>query len=316
VVEERSAEILRGNPMIDHLIEIDTRSLRGGKVIEKILLDVGKQVRELRKFSYDVAIDLQGLLKSAGVAKLSWAKVRWGFSKEGLREPAARMLYTDTVSVESGIHVIRKNLSLVGEALGIDVPREEFEFPIASDPAHVDEARLIAESAGGNFAILNPAGGWVTKLWPAEKFGQLADRIWNKLGLRSVVVTGPNEAELASQVAEASRSGGLTLAEPSLKGFFELAKIASVYLGGDTGPTHIAVAAGAPVVGIFGPTEWWRNGSPRPDDICVERNDISCRIDCHRRTCGHWICLDIDVETVLGAVRKRVSRAAIIETST
>jgi hypothetical protein len=61
------------------------------------------------------------------------------------------------------------------------------------------------------------------------------------------------------------------------------------------------------VVGIFGPTEWWRNGSLNQDDICVERVDIGCRIDCHRRECSNWICMDIDVETVAQAVFRRTS---------
>jgi ADP-heptose:LPS heptosyltransferase len=92
----------------------------------------------------------------------------------------------------------------------------------------------------------------------------------------------------------------------SLKGFYSLAQRARVYVGGDTGPTHIAVAAGTPIVGLFGPTEWWRNGSPRPEDICVERNDIDCRVDCHRRSCSKWICMDIEVERVMRAVEQRL----------
>jgi ADP-heptose:LPS heptosyltransferase len=72
---------------------------------------------------------------------------------------------------------------------------------------------------------------------------------------------------------------------------------------------HIAVAAGAPVVGLFGPTEWWRNGSTNPDDICVERSDIDCRIDCHRRTCSKWICMDSGVATVFEAVKERLRSA-------
>jgi ADP-heptose:LPS heptosyltransferase len=85
-----------------------------------------------------------------------------------------------------------------------------------------------------------------------------------------------------------------------------LTKKTKVYIGGDTAPTHLAVAAKSPVVGIFGPTEWWRNGSINPNDICVERNDIDCRIDCHRRTCDKWICMDISVETVFEAVKRRI----------
>jgi ADP-heptose:LPS heptosyltransferase len=146
-------------------------------------------------------------------------------------------------------------------------------------------------------------------LWPAENYGRLAERVSNELGLASIVTTGPKEKVLAAGVKEFSGSAEVILAEPSLKGFYELAKRAVAYVGGDTGPTHIAVAANAPVVGIFGPTEWWRNGSPRADDIEVGREDISCRVDCHRRTCSKWICMDISVDTVFAAVVRRIETA-------
>ena len=310
VVEERSAEILRGNPMIDNLIEVDTRSLRGGKVIEEILLDAGKQLKGLRQFKFDIAIDFQGLWKSAMIGKLSGAKRRWGFSRDGLREPASRILLTDTVETPPQINVIKKNLALAEKALNIVVPTHEFEFPIATTDEHIAEANaIIANANTENFAVLNPGGGWVTKLWHAEKFGELADRLWEEKGLVSIVATGPNEAELAEKIEANNRTGKLVLSQPSLKGFYELVRHAKVYVGGDTGPTFIAVAAGAPVVGLFGPTEWWRNGSPNPDDICVERNDIDCRVDCHRRTCSKWICMDSDVEAVFVAVDKRMCLA-------
>ena len=244
------------------------------------------------------------------IGKLSGAKRRFGFSRDGLREPASGWLLTDQIAVPSRIHIIRKNLALTAGSLNIDVPDSNFEFPIATFPEHVAEAEAIIQTIRTDrFVILNPAGGWVTKLWHAEKFGALADRIWEEHGMASVIVTGPKEADLAEKAAVNSRSGKLTLAEPSLKGFYELAKRATVYVGGDTGPTHIAVAAGAPVVGIFGPTEWWRNGSTVAEDICVERLGIGCRVDCHRRICSNWICMDITVETVFQAVQKRLGNA-------
>jgi lipopolysaccharide heptosyltransferase I len=310
VVEQRSSEILRDNPMIDALIEIDTRSLRGGKIIENILLDASKQIRDLRQHSYDIAIDFQGLLKSAMIAKLSRANQRFGFHRSGLREPAARFLYSDT-SPPAGdrVHIIRKNIHLATSALDFEVPSSEYEFPIATSAGDAVEAEQIIELSGGSrFALLNPAGGWVTKLWHPEKFGALADLLWEEYQLPSIVTTGPKESELALKAAD-GRSGTLTIAYPSLKGFYELAKRAEIYVGGDTGPSHIAIAAGAPVVGLFGPTEWWRNGSPNPDDICVERTDIMCRVDCHRRTCSNWICMDSDVDTVFETVKTRLDRA-------
>lgn len=306
-VERRSAEILRGNPMIDNLIEVDTRSIRGTAIIDEL----AKQVRDIRKFKYDVALDFQGLLKSAMITKISGAGRRVGFSKKDLREPAGRMFLTETVSIPEMTHVIRKNLMLAESAFGIEVPEYAFEFPIFTDREHAEEAAGIIDQAGEQFAILNPAGGWVTKLWHAEKFGGLADLIWEAYGIKSVVVTAPSEMGLAERAQLASKSGKLLLAQPSLKGFYELAKQAHIYVGGDTGPTHLAIAAGTPVVGIFGPTEWWRNGSPNPEDICVERTDIGCRVDCHRRTCSNWICMDIDVETMFAAVKERLARAPV-----
>ncbi|MDM7921339.1 MAG: glycosyltransferase family 9 protein, partial [Pyrinomonadaceae bacterium] len=308
VAESRSAEQLRGNELINNLMEIDTRSLRGGKVIEEILLDIGRQVRGLRKHKFDIAIDFQGLIKSAAVAKLAGAPRRWGFARKDLREPASRFLLTDTVKIPPVTHVVRKNLVLARTALGIKEISGPIEFPIFTDDEHKAEADAIIAQAGEKFAILNPAGGWVTKLWHAEKFGVLADRIYEEIGLTPVIATGPSESELLDRVLANSKTGKAVAVQPSLKGFYELARHAAVYVGGDTGPTHLAIAAGAPVVGIFGPTEWWRNGSTNPEDIVVERTDIACRSDCHRRTCGNWICMDIEVETVFGAVRRRLGR--------
>ena len=307
VAEKRSAGILYGNKLIDNLIEVDTAGLRAEAKIDDFLSNLRRQAAGMRKFKFDISLDFQGLLKSAMIAKLSGAKKRWGFAGRALREPASRVFLTDTVKVSGRTHVIQKNLLLLNGALNVDIPTQDFEFPIFTAPADAAEARAIADESGPRFALLNPAGGWPTKLWHAEKYGALADRIWSELGLVCVVVSGPNETELIERVAAAGKSGRIQLSQPSLKGFYELVKRAEVYVGGDTGPTHLAIAAGAPVVGFFGPTEWWRNGSTNPDDLCVERNEIACRVDCHRRACSNWICMDIDVETAFRAVAARIA---------
>lgn len=317
VAEKRSAEILRGNELLKNLIEVDTRALRGGKVIGEILPAFGSQIKSLRVSDFDIAIDFQGLLKSAAIAKLSKAKRRFGFDKENLREPLSRLFLTDAIKVEKNINIIKKNLALASKSLNIvniEVPTENPEFPIFTGAEHKKEADEIVEKTNGDFAILNPAGGWVTKLWRAEKFGELADRLWTEKGIFSVVTTAPNEHHLAERVLAANKTGGIAHASPSLKGFYELAKRAKIYVGGDTGPTHLAVAANAPIVGIYGPTEWKRNGSPHSADICVERRDLACRVNCYRRKigswkkgeCGNWICMDIPVEAVFDAILNRL----------
>lgn len=307
-VERGAAEILRDNHLIDDLIELDTRALRKGKIGAETFIEAGRQFRALRRTNFDAVLDFQGLLKSAAVAKIAKAKRIYGFSKPFLRESASRFLLTDQIEVEANSHIIIKNLTLAQKALNIPVPAKNFDFPIFTDETHRREAAELVEQSGDDFAILNPAGGWATKLWDAANFGALADRLWRENNLISIVTTAPNEIELARTVLQNSKSGKILTAQPTLKGFYELAKQAKIYVGGDTAPTHLAVAAGAPIVGIFGPTEWRRNGSPNAKDVCVERNDINCRAGCHRRTCDNWICLDIEVETVLRAAQKRMAK--------
>lgn len=308
VVERRSAEILRDNPILDRLIEVDTKALRRGLVSGETLRAPRQQLRRLRASAFDLALDFQGLLKSATIARLSGARRVFGFSRDSLREPPSRLLLSKSIPTSKNLHVIRKNLALVSGALEILVPDriDDLQFPIGTSSSHQAEAESAAPATSGPFALLNPGGGWPTKLWSAERFGKLADELWSHHGLHSLVTHGPGEEELAGTVLLASHSGRARAVNLSLKGFYLLAKRAQVYVGGDTGPTHLAIAAGAPIVGLYGPTEWWRNGSLRETDICVERVNIDCRTDCHRRACSNWICMDIEVDRVLQAVSRRL----------
>ncbi len=314
VVERGAAEILKDNPFLKTLIEVDTKGLRRVPLSGETLSATRRQLRRLRASPFDLSLDFQGLFKSALVARLSGAKRRAGFGRASLREPLSRILLTQVIEVPAHIHVIRKNLALASGALGVELPTEadSFEFPIAITSEHEREADEVVHRVGQRFTILNPGGGWPTKLWDAERFGALADALLVRHGLRSVVTYGPGERELAERVVESSRASAAVAASPSLKGFHALARRAAVYVGGDTGPTHLAVAAGAPVVGLFGPTEWWRNGSPRAEDVCVERTDVGCRTDCHRRACSQWVCMDIEVGRVAEAVGERLRRAAVV----
>jgi heptosyltransferase I len=314
VVERGAAEILRDNPLLESLIEVDTKALRRWPMSGETLSATRRQLRRLRASPFDLAIDFQGLLKSALVAKLSGAPRRVGFARAHLREPASRLLLTEAVRVPARMNVVEKNLALVAGALGVGVPASagEYEFPVAVSRAHEREAEEVVRGVGERFAILNPGAGFPTKLWDAARFGALADALSFNFGLRSVVTYGPGERELAGRVLSSSRGGASLAASPSLKGLYALARRASLFVGNDSGPMHLAVAAGAPVVGLFGPTEWWRNGSPRAEDIGVERYDIDCRTDCHRRSCSHWVCMDIEVARVVEAAGERLRRAGLV----
>lgn len=312
VVERRAAEILRDNPALDNLIEVDTKALRRAPVSGETLLATRQQFHRLRVSIFDVALDFQGLLKSSLIARLAGAKRRYGFHRAALREPASRFFLTDTVAVPARSNIIIKNLALLHEALGVAVPTDaaNFEFPIGLRPEHLREAEIYAAQAGGAFAILNPGAGWPTKLWPAERYGALADGLHARHGLRSLITYGPGEKDLAARVVNSSKSGAAVAVSPTLRGFYALAQKARVYVGGDTGPTHLAAAAGTPVASLFGPTEWWRNSVPRATDIALEREGLPCRVDCHRRACNNWICLDIEAAHVLRQVERLLTPSA------
>src|SRR5215210_7722972 len=106
VVERRAAEILRDNPAVDRLIEVDTKALRRWPVSGETLLAPRQQLRRLRASSFDSALDFQGLLKSASIARLSTAKRIYGFDRRALREPAARFLYSKSIRVPTDKNVI------------------------------------------------------------------------------------------------------------------------------------------------------------------------------------------------------------------
>ena len=258
-------------------------------------------VRRLRETAYDVVIDAQGLLKSAVMARLAGGRRTIGFSREALREPASVHFYTETVAPRATDHVARQNLQLL-TALGIDdtrieTPTREVQSDVADD---------VQRATGRRYGVLNPGAGWPNKQWPPEKFGAVAAALQKSRGLPWVVVWGPGEESLARRVEEAS-SGSTMLAPPtSLSDLMALVQRASIVVAGDTGPLHLAAAAGTPVVGLYGPTNPARNGPWSPEDICVSRFD-GCQCH-HKRRCtaAAW-CLDtIAVDEVVAAVERRL----------
>jgi lipopolysaccharide heptosyltransferase I len=298
------AKLLRGSAQLDELIELDLREWRKSLMNVETQTAIRKAMAGLRNARFDLSLDFQGLLKSAMVARLARVPRRIGFAREALREPASAFMLTERVAVDDKDHVIKKNLKLV-EHLGCDVSRE-YEFPIALSEDDERFAERQVEANDGNLAILNPGGGWPTKLWSPEGFGAIADRLWESRAIRSVVTYGPGEEALARSVVESSRADAAVALDANLKQFFALARRAKLFLGGDTGPMHIAAAARAPIVAIFGPTESRRNGPFSQSDVVVERHDLDCRVDCYRRSCSHTSCMNIPVDDVWRAVEKRL----------
>jgi heptosyltransferase-1 len=242
---------------VDHVIAVDGRTLQGWT----------RAVRELRAVRYDVAIDLQGLLKSAVLARASGA---------------AQLL--ETVGVHDG---------------AIAFPLK----PIASTALEALRARI---GPAASFALINPGAAWPNKRWPADRFGEVAAFLREACGLVPVVLWGPGEDALAGEVMAAA-SGAAVLAPPTrVADVIALAREAAVVVSGDTGPLHLAVAAGAPIVSVFGPTDPGRNGPIAPDDIALSRYDAcGCHYDrrCHQHV---WCLSGLAAAELCAAVQRRL----------
>jgi heptosyltransferase-1 len=166
-------------------------------------------------------------------------------------------------------------------------------------------ARLAAIDAGTGFALLNPGGGWASKLWPAERFGELARGLAER-GLRCLVTWGPGEEGLADRVVAASQGRAVRCFPTTLLEYVEVARRAQLVVSSDTGPLHLACAVRTPVVGIFGPTDPARNGPFSPHDLTVRRTPLCA--PCHKRSCTtHEGVMDaISPAEVLLAVERRL----------
>jgi lipopolysaccharide heptosyltransferase I len=308
VVDAKASAILDGNPIVDRIIKLDT-----SKSLPQTISAFRSARGQLRESHIDIAIDFQGLLKSALVARLSGAKRRIGFATHELREGASHFFLTEQIGPAEGGHMIEKNMRLV-EAAGA-THSGEYEFPIvvSSTDERFVKNRLYAEGIT-EFVILNPGGGWVTKLWAPERYGELAGWLWKNYNLRSVVTYGPGEEGLVEKVLQNSRKGIAVGISTTLKQFVALARRARLMVTGDTGPMHLAAAVGTPIVAMFGPTAPHRNGPFSPSDVSIGR-DVPCRTDCYRRTCNEWICMEIPVAEVQRGIEKRLEMLGLVSLS-
>jgi len=267
--------------------------------------------RHLRTREYDVALDFQGLLKSAALARLSGAKRVLGFERSALREGVAAPLYTERVAVDDSQHVIKKNLQLAASITGMNAASAgTLEFPLAAVQSAVIDRFL--QGAREPFALINPGAAWPNKRWPADRLGAVARHLRGQHGMDSVVLWGPGEADQARAVVESSAGSARLAPETSWPDFVALARRARLMVSGDTGPLHVASALGVPTVSLFGPTTPARNGPWVADDIAIARYE---RCDCHyQRECRHdqsgWCLATITVDDVIAAVDERLRRVS------
>jgi len=310
VIEQRYASLLEGNPFVHRVLTMDTLGWRPRLLSAETRREMVRGLFALREFAYEAVIDFQGLIKSAIIARLSRSRRRLGLAHDRLREPLASVFYTERVTARGCTHVVEENLALV-ERLGARPTRWYFPLPQSPIEEHRVEQRLRALSAE-NFMIINPGGGWMAKCWAPANYAKLIKRLGAGCGLGapgpgSVLLTGsPGEEPLVREILESADSPWATYFPSTLTEFIALARRAKLFLGGDTGPLHLAAAVGTPIVALYGPTDPARNGPfSRADITLSNRGPIN-----HTRRARRPAHLEgVPVESVLAAVQERWVRA-------
>jgi heptosyltransferase I len=305
LIEERWAQLLcapetprhgarsAGRPLADWVHTVSLAGWRKSLFSMATVEQVARVWNDVRSVRYDVAVDLQGAIRSAVLARWSGAPVVYGMTQP--RETPASMLYTRSV-IARGSHVIEQNLSIVEVLAGrtLSVPRVQFPGDCKAE----QKVEQWLSSAGiQDYAIINPGAGWGAKRWPAAWYGEVA-RDLAASGLRSIVNYGPGEDHLASATEEASGGAARPL-QCSITELIALTRRAKLFVGGDTGPLHLAAALQVPVVGIFGPTDPRRNG-PYGTRSVVLRNPLSPTSHTRRAQPDEGM-LEISVDEVLQA---------------
>ncbi len=297
-VEKSSASLLEGHDAIDRLHVLPKGWLKSYGEVRTIR-------RTLRKRRYDCVLDPQGLSRSAILGLLSGAKTRICLKRPAGRE-IAPLLATRTAHPDSP-HVAERQLALL-KPLGVQATQVEFRLPRFPDAASTVE-QWLAHHSLPRFALINPGAQWPTKLWLPERFAQLARELRHQSGLPSLVAWAPGpERRIAESIVEAS-AGCARLAPPtSLTELAEMIRRATLFVSSDTGPLHLAVAAGTPSVGLYGPTRPEVCGPYGPPHQAVQAwyQDGSSR---RRKRGENFAMRDITVEMALDACYQVLSRA-------
>lgn len=298
VAAEPAAALLRGHEALDELIVLPRRWLKSPHQVWSLR-------RRLQALRCDVAIDAQGLFKSALAAWLSGAPRRIGYGDHWGRE-LSWLFHTDLIRTRTQ-HTVDRTLELL-RPLGIENPKVQFRVPVGL-PEREAAARIL-QSVGieGPFAIINSGAGWPSKLWPPHRFAAVAKHIGQTWRLSVLVVwAGKDELALAQTIVGGSDGSAKLAPATTLRELAALAQRARVFVSSDTGPLHLAAAVGTPCVGLYGPWPAEAHGPYGPGHVVLQKGAIY-GTSFQRRHASSALMEAIDVPSVCAACDEILGR--------
>jgi heptosyltransferase-1 len=309
IVEERWAELLcaqnseksgprsPSRPLVDFVHTVNTKTWRKSLLARDTQQQISSALGEVRDLKYELAADFQGALKSAVIARCTGARTVVG--SDSPREAPARLLYKRRATTTK-THVVEQYHALAEAVAGRTLPMPSVEFP-HDDKAEADITMKLADlGVKKEFAILTPGAGWGAKQWPPDRYGTVAAALAAD-GLTPLINCAPGEEEIA-QAVQAASNNKAHLISCSIAELIAITRRARLFIGGDTGPLHLAAALQVPVVAIFGPTDPARNG-PYGTKSIVLRNPASKTSLSHTSAPDPGL-LQITADEVISAARR------------
>lgn len=310
-VEAHLACLLAGNPFVRRVIKFDTLGWRKSPACASTLEGVARSVVELREVRYEAVIDFQGLFKSALIAWLSRSRERWGFAENWLREPAAGVFYTQRVAPRGRRHVIEMNLALAERLGARRVESRSWQFPLPQSDADDRYVTQQLQSLGcKDFIVISPGGGWPSKRWAPENYAELIRTLGAVLPGKILLTGSPEEESLNREILRRAETSRASYFPSTLLQLIALLRRAQLFLGGDTGPMHLAAAVRVPIVALMGTEDRLntpeRNGPFSLEDVIVTNRDGVADLQARG---GRGFLPGISVESVVAATRERLARA-------
>ncbi len=307
VVEEKCQDLLKGREDIDELIVIRTKQWRKRWNLNT-LQELTRFFRRIRSASYDVVIDLQGLIKSGVISWLSGAPNRIGFPSLDCREKPNAWFNNIKGDSEQEPHIIDKNLSLL-KTLKVEVDRAFPPTPIPSEADfYIDhylesEPDLLAKPV----IALNPGAGFETKRWNPDCFAGLGDRVHEELGWHTLLTWGPGEKDLVDAIAHKMKAPSWIAPPTDIVQSMALFQRIQLFVGCDTGPLHLCSLLGIPTVSLWGPIDPKRNAPVGPEHQVIVKLQ-SCSF-CFKRKCPtqNECMTEISVDEVFTAVEANIN---------
>jgi ADP-heptose:LPS heptosyltransferase len=284
LVDRRFASVLEANPYIDEMIVFDKESMGRRWTPSRIKREMDF-IAEVRARRFDMVFDLLGSLRSAILSLRCGAKVRVGYSYR-----IRKYFYNRMVIARNPQYVVEFNLDSL-RRVGIPIVSREIHLPVRDTDVSFAGAWLSEKGVRGDTLLVGlfPGGGWQSKRWPERHFSVLGDLLARRLGAVVLIMGGPMEKGAVDRIASAMSSTPLRVEGLSLSNFAGLVSRLDLFVSNDSGPRYLAVAAGVPSVGLFGPTIGSNANPPDPKHVALSYGG-ECRC-CNKLFCFGQECM-------------------------